>query len=67
MSVAKVIEVTAESDQSFEAAIQEGITRASKNVDGIQSAWVKEQKVRVQNNKVAGYRVDLKITFLVHE
>ena len=67
MSIGKVIEVTAQSDKSFEDAIQEGIRRASKSVDGIQSAWIKEQKVDVSEGEVTGYRVDLKITFLVHE
>ena len=67
MSIGKVIEITSESTESFEKAISEGIARASKTVDGIQSAWVKEQKVDVENGKVTGYRVDLKVTFLVHE
>lgn len=67
MSVGKVIEITAESDRSFEAAIQEGIDRASKKVEDIQSAWIKEQKVTVKNGKVSGYRVDMNVTFIVHE
>lgn len=67
MSVAKVIEVTAASKKSFEDAVQMGIARASKTVEGIQGAWVKEQKVVVENGKVAEYRVDLKVTFLLKE
>lgn len=65
MSVAKVIGVTAASKKSFEDAVQMGIARASKTVEGIQGAWVKEQKVVVENGKVAEYRVDLKETFLL--
>jgi hypothetical protein len=67
MSIAKVIEITAESPQSFEAAIQEGIERASKSVKDIQSAWINQQKVDIKDGKVAAYRVDMKITFLVHD
>jgi hypothetical protein len=67
VSVAKVIELTAESSQSFEDAIQQGIARASKNIQDIQSAWIKEQKVTVDNGKVSAYRVDMKVTFVVHE
>lgn len=65
MSVAKVIEITARSSDSVEAAIEHGIARASKTVDNIQSAWVKEMHAEVDDGKVTGYRVDLKVTFLL--
>ena len=65
MSVAKVIEISADSPKSFEDAIVQGIAKASKSVHGIKSAWVKEQHVVVENDKVALYRVDLKMTFVL--
>ncbi|HXV67990.1 MAG TPA: dodecin family protein [Nitrospira sp.] len=65
MSVAKIIEISAESPKSFEDAIVQGINRASKTVHGIKSAWVKEQHVVIENSKVAIYRVDLKVTFVL--
>ncbi|MCA1958207.1 MAG: dodecin family protein [Nitrospira sp.] len=65
MSVAKIIEISSESSKSFEDAIVEGINRASKTVRNIKSAWVKEQHVVVENNKVVLYRVDLKVTFVL--
>lgn len=65
MSVAKIIEISSESPKSFEDAIQNGISRASKTVHNIKSAWVKEQHVVVDNGKVALYRVDLKVTFVL--
>lgn len=65
MSVAKVIEISAESNQSFEHAIREGLTTAAKTVRNIRSAWVKEQQVKVDNGKIASYRVDLKVTFVL--
>ena len=65
MSVAKIIEISAESPKSFEDAIVQGIAKASKTVHGIKSAWVKEQHVVVDNGKVTMYRVDLKITFVL--
>ena len=65
MSVAKVIEMSSESPKSFEDAIVQGIAKASKSVHGIKSAWVKEQHVVVENDKVALYRVDLKMTFVL--
>jgi len=65
MSVAKIIELSAESPKSFEDAIQDGIARASKTVHNIKSAWVKEQHVVIEQGKVALYRVDLKVTFVL--
>lgn len=67
MSVAKVIEISAESPESFEAAIREGVERASKTVENIRSAWVKEMQAKVKDGKVVGYRVDLKITFVLSD
>ncbi|MDH4301250.1 MAG: dodecin family protein [Nitrospira sp.] len=65
MSVAKVIEISSDSPTSFEDAIAQGIARASKTLHGIKSAWVAEQHVVVENNKVSLYRVDLKVTFVM--
>ncbi len=65
MAVAKVIEVSAESAQSFEDAIRMGIAKASDSVHGVKGAWVKEQKVVVENGEITGYRVDMKVTFVL--
>lgn len=65
MSVAKVIEITAQSSESFEDAIQQGITRAGETVRNISGAWVKEQSVAIADGRIVGYRVDLKVTFLL--
>ncbi|QDG52865.1 dodecin domain-containing protein [Persicimonas caeni] len=63
MSVAKVTEITARSNKSFDDAIQQGLNRAKKTLDNIQGAWVKEQKVIMDNGNISGYQVDLKLTF----
>ena len=65
MSVAKIIELSCESPRSFEDAIQNGIARASKTVHNVKGAWVKEQQVVIDNNKITLYRVDLKVTFVL--
>ncbi len=65
MSVAKVIELSAESTQSFEDAIRQGIETASRTVRNIRAAWVKEQQVVVEGGNIAKYRVDLKVTFVL--
>jgi len=65
MSVAKIIEISCESPTSFEDAVRQGIATAAKTVENIRGAWVKEQQVVVKDNKVVGYRVDLKLTFVL--
>jgi dodecin len=65
MAVAKIIEITARSDESFEDAIQQGIDKASETVHNIKGAWVKEQKVLVEDSKANGYQVDLKVSFVL--
>lgn len=65
MAVAKIIEITAMSDSSFEDAISQGIAKASETVHNIKGAWVKEQKVLVADGAVNGYRVDLKVSFVL--
>ncbi len=66
MSTAKIIEISATSPKSFEDAINEGIEKASKSVEGIKGAWISEQKVQVENGKVSGYRVDMRVTFVLN-
>ena len=65
MSVARVTEISSSSDQSFEHAIQEGITRANQTLENIKEAWVASQKVVVENGKIIEYRVTLKVTFVL--
>lgn len=65
MSVAKVIELSSSSKQSFEDAIQQGIARAAKTLKNIEGAWIKEQQVTVKDGRIAGYRVNMMVTFVL--
>jgi len=65
MTVAKVTEITATSDKSFNDAIQQGITRASKTLKNITGAWIADQEVMIEKGKISGYRVRLRITFVL--
>lgn len=65
MSVAKTSEITASSSKSFEDAVRVGVRKMAQTVKGIEGAWVKEQKVIVDDGKVVAYRVTMKITFIV--
>jgi flavin-binding protein dodecin len=64
-SVARVIEISAQSKKSFEDAIQSGLGRAEKTLRNVTSAWVKEQRVDVKKGKVVGYQVNLLVTFIL--
>ena len=52
MSVAKVTEISATSSKGFEDAVHEGIARATKTLKNITGAWVSEQKIDVENDKL---------------
>lgn len=65
MSMLKVIEVLAESDQSFDAAAQVAVNDAAKSVRNIKSVYIKEMTAAVENDKVVKYRINAKITFMV--
>lgn len=65
MSIAKIIEISSSSTESFEDAIHQGIETASRTVNNIQGAWVAEQKVTVENGRINGYRVDMRVTFIL--
>ena len=62
-AVARVTEISAKSSESFEDAINIGIERATSSLRNVQSAWVKEQRVTIQNDAVADYQVNLLVTF----
>ncbi|WP_017932157.1 dodecin family protein [Robiginitomaculum antarcticum] len=65
MAIMKSVEIMSESEKSFEDAIQKAITRTSKTVDNIRSAYVRDQTTTIKNNKIDMFRVTLKITFEV--
>lgn len=64
-SVARVTEITARSEKSFEDALKTGIARATKTLRGVTSAWVKEQKVEISKGKVVAYQVNMLVTFII--
>lgn len=67
MSVAKVTEVISESSKSFEDATAKGVARAGKNLRNVTEAWVQSQKVIITDGKITGYRVNLKVTFVLDD
>jgi flavin-binding protein dodecin len=67
MSVAKVSEISATSTKSFEDAIHQGLARAAKTLRGIQSAWIKEQQVRLDKGVITQYQVNMMVTFILDD
>jgi flavin-binding protein dodecin len=67
MSIARTSEITASSKKSFEDAIESGIKRFSKTIKNVEGAWLKEQKVVVDDGEVSEYRVTLKVTFVLDD
>ncbi len=65
MSVAKNIEISSTSNTSFEDAIKKGISRATNSLDNVRSAWIKEQKVKIEGGNVSQYEVVMIITFVL--
>jgi dodecin len=65
MSVAKVVEISATSPDSFEDAVRQGITKANETLRNIRSAWVKEQIANVENGSVTEFQVNVQITFVL--
>ena len=65
MSVARVTELSSTSEKSFEDAIRQGLERATKTLRGVTAAWIKEQRVTLQDGKIKHYQVNLQITFVL--
>lgn len=67
MSVARVTEIIASSEKSFEKAVQNGIARANKTLKNVKGAWVESQKVTIKDGEISEYRVNLKVTFVLED
>ena len=67
MSIAKISEISATSTKSFEDAIQQGITRATRTLRNVTSAWIKEQHLRVENGRPSEYQVNMMVTFILDD
>ena len=66
MAVVNVVELLAESDQSWEDAARQAVAEAVKTIRNIRSVYVKEFQATVENDRVTSFRVNVKVSF-VHE
>ena len=67
MSIARVTELSATSETSFEDAINQAVARATKTLRGVEGAWVKDMNVLVEDGSIKGYKVNVEITFVLEE
>ena len=65
--VARVTEIIAGSTKSFDDAIAKGFSRAKRTLRGITGMRVIEQRVAVEKNEIAEYRVRMEVIFLLDE
>jgi dodecin len=65
MSVARVTEISATSEQSFEDAIRQGLERATQTLRGVRAAWIKDQRVKLEDGRIAEYQVNMEVTFVL--
>lgn len=64
-TVARITEISARSQTSFEDAVRVGLERASSTLRNVTGAWVKEQKVDVENGAIVSWQVVMAVTFVL--
>ena len=64
-SVARITNISARSEQSFDDAVRVGIERANATLRKVQGAWVKDQKVEVEGGNITVFQVALEVTFVL--
>jgi len=67
MAVVKVIELLAESEQSWEDAARKAVEEAAKSLRGVSSIYIKEFQATVENDRIKAFRVNAKVSFLIEK
>jgi len=67
MSIARVTELSAVSEQGFEDAINQAVSRATKTLRGVEGCWVKDMNVMIEDGNITGYKVNVEITFQLED
>jgi dodecin len=67
MAVVKIIELLAESTESWEAATQVAVSEASKSIHHIKNVYIQDFKAFVEDGKIVRYRVNARVSFVVHD
>ena len=63
VSIARVTEITSSSTKSLEDAIAIGVNRAVRTLQNVEGVWIREQKIMIEDGRIASYRVNMQVTF----
>jgi dodecin len=67
MAVVKVVELLAESDESWEDAARQAVAEASKTLRGIRAVYLKELQATVEDDKIRTFRANVKVSFAIEK
>jgi len=65
MSVAKVIEIIAESEKGWEDAAENAVKDVTKTLKDVKHLYVKDMQAIIEDGKIVKYRLNCNITFVV--
>lgn len=63
MSILKVVEVLAESQEGWEDAARQAVAEASQTLRNIRSIYIENMQATVADGQIQSYRINAKITF----
>lgn len=67
MTVARTTEISATSTEGFDDAIRQGVGRAAKTLRNLKGAWIKEQEVVIENDRIVAWKVHMLVTFVLDD
>jgi flavin-binding protein dodecin len=67
MAVVKVVELLAESQESWEDAARQAVAEATESIRGVRSVYISEFQAIVENDKVSAFRVNAKVSFVLEK
>jgi flavin-binding protein dodecin len=67
MAVVKVVELLAESKESWEDAARQAVAEATESIRGVRSVYISEFQAIVENDKVSAFRVNAKVSFVLEK
>ncbi|MCA8921199.1 MAG: dodecin domain-containing protein [Planctomycetes bacterium] len=67
MAVARVTEIVASSEVSFDDAVRQAVDRAGRTLRGMTGLKILEQKAKIEEGKIVEFRVHASITFVLDD
>lgn len=67
MAIVKVIEVLAQSPESWEDAARQALVEVQKTVRNVKHIYIKEFQAIVEDGEITEFRCNAKVSFLVED